>query len=183
MAEGSLKKRSWSDSDLINAVAASRSWRGVMRELKLCVTSSGSIQMVKRRVALLGLDTSHFTGQRAWSDAELIRAASQARSWNGLLTAMGATSASRAYHIRVKAHAVRLGLDLSHLDSDAHEANQPLSPKPALRNLRKAATMLAASWFSLCGFTAAIPVEPTIYDLLVSMPDGIKRVPGEDDYV
>ena len=36
--------------------------------------------------------------------------------------------------------------------------------------------MLAASWFSLCGFTTAIPVEPTIYDLLVSMPDGIKRV-------
>lgn len=176
MAEDSLKKRSWSDTDLINAVAASRSWRGVMRELELCVTSSGSIQMVKRRVALLGLDTSHFTGQRAWSDAELIQAASQARSWNGLLTAMGAKSASRAYRIRVKAHAVRLGLDLSHLDGGTQEANHPPSPKPALRNLRDAATMLAASWFSLCGFTTAIPVEPTIYDLLVSMPDGIKRV-------
>lgn len=36
--------------------------------------------------------------------------------------------------------------------------------------------MLAASWFSLCGFTTAVPVEPTIYDLLVSMPDGIKRI-------
>jgi hypothetical protein len=36
--------------------------------------------------------------------------------------------------------------------------------------------MLAASWFSLCGFTTAIPVEPTVYDLLVSMPTGIKRV-------
>jgi hypothetical protein len=36
--------------------------------------------------------------------------------------------------------------------------------------------MLAASWFSLCGLTTAIPVEPTIYDLLVSTPDGIKRV-------
>ena len=36
--------------------------------------------------------------------------------------------------------------------------------------------MLAASWFSLCGFGTAIPAEPTIYDLLVSMPDGIKRI-------
>jgi hypothetical protein len=36
--------------------------------------------------------------------------------------------------------------------------------------------MLAAFWFSLCGFGTAIPVEPTIYDLLVSMPDGIKRI-------
>lgn len=176
MAGDSLERRSWSDTDLINAVAAARSWRGVMRELELCVTSSGSIRMVKRRVAFLGLDTSHFTGQRAWSDAELIQAASQARSWSGLLTAIGARSASRAYRIRVKAHAVRLGLDLSHLDGDAQEANQPLSPRPALRNLRDAASMLAASWFSLCGFTTAIPVEPTIYDLLVSMPDGIKRV-------
>ncbi len=36
--------------------------------------------------------------------------------------------------------------------------------------------MLAACWFSLCGFGSAIPVEPAVYDLLVSMPDGIKRV-------
>jgi hypothetical protein len=36
--------------------------------------------------------------------------------------------------------------------------------------------MLAASWFSLCGLTTAIPVEPAIYDLLVSTPDGMKRV-------
>ncbi len=150
-----------------------------MRELKLCVTSSGSIQLVKRRVALLRLDTSHFTGQRAWSDAELMQAASQARSWSGLLIAMGAKSTSQAYRIRVKAHAVGLGIDLSHLDGDAQEANHPPSPKPALGNLRDAATMLAASWFSLCGFTTAIPVEPAIYDLLVSMPDGIKRIQVE----
>jgi hypothetical protein len=48
--------------------------------------------------------------------------------------------------------------------------------KPDLKYLRDAATSIAASWFSLRGFTAAIPVEPTVYDLLVSMPDGIKRV-------
>jgi hypothetical protein len=42
--------------------------------------------------------------------------------------------------------------------------------------LREAATSLAATWFSLCGFNPAIPVEPAVYDLLVSMPDGIKRV-------
>jgi len=176
MTGDSPKKRRWSDTDLVNAVAASRSWRGVMRELELCVTSSGSIQMVKQRVTLLGLDTSHFTGQRAWSDAKLIQAASQARSWSALLAAMEVKSTSHAYRTRVKAHAVRLGLDLSHLDDNAQGVNHPPSPKPALRNLRDAATMLAASWFSLCGFITAIPVEPAIYDLLVSMPGGIKRV-------
>jgi hypothetical protein len=147
-----------------------------MRELGLCVTSAGSMRVVRRHVARLGLDTSHFTGQRTWSDARLIQAASQARSWNVLLAAIGVKSSSPAYRTRIKAHAVRLGLDLSHLDEDARQAIQPASPRPALRNLRDAATMLAAFWFALCGFGTAIPVEPTIYDLLVSMPDGIKRV-------
>jgi hypothetical protein len=48
--------------------------------------------------------------------------------------------------------------------------------KPELRYLRDAATSLAASWFTLCGFSVAIPIEPTVYDLLVVMPEGIKRV-------
>ena len=85
MIENSLNKRGWSDADLISAVAVSRSWRGVLRKLELCATSAGSIRVVKRRVALLGLDTSHFTGQRTWSDAALKRAAAQAYSWNELL--------------------------------------------------------------------------------------------------
>jgi hypothetical protein len=146
-----------------------------MRELGLCATSSGSLRVVKRRVAALGLDTSHFTGQRTWSDASLKRAAAQARSWNELLNAIGIESNSGDERIRVKAHALRLGLDLSQLEDKPPEA-PPLHGEPALRNLREAATSLAACWFSLCGFNPAIPVEPTIYDLLVSMPDGIKRV-------
>ncbi len=48
--------------------------------------------------------------------------------------------------------------------------------KPDLSHLRDAATSIAASWFSLCGFSVALPVEPTIFDLLVSTPDEIKRV-------
>ena len=114
-AEYSRNKSCWSDAGLINAVAASRSWRGVLRELGLCATSAGSIRVVKRRVALLGLDTSHFTGQGTWSDAALRRAAVQACSWNDLLEAIGIKSRSGDERTRVNAHAVRLGLDLSHL--------------------------------------------------------------------
>jgi hypothetical protein len=134
------------------------------------------MRVVRRHAARLGLDTSHFTGQRTWSDARLIQAAPQARSWNGLLTAIGVTAASPAYRTRIKAHAVRLGLDLSHLDEDAREPIQQPNPTPALQNLRNAATMLAAFWFAFCGFGTAVPVEPAVYDLLVSVPDGIKRV-------
>ena len=68
------------------------------------------------------------------------------------------------------------GLDLSHLENLAGNSRGPAEAKPDLKHLRDAATSIAASWFALCGFTAAIPVEPAVYDLLVSMPDGIKRV-------
>jgi hypothetical protein len=176
MVENSPNKRGWSDTDLANAVAASRSWRGVLRKLGLCATSPGSIRIVKRRVVLLALDTSHFSGQRTWSDAALKRAVAQAYSWNELLDAIGIKSKSGDERTRVKAHALRLGLDSSHLsDRSKDSCSQPV-PEPGLRNLRGAATSLAACWFSLCGFGAAIPIEPTIYDLLVSTPTGIKRV-------
>ena len=176
MARPSKSEPTWSDAQLAKAVAVSRSWRGVIRELGLDVTSAGPVQAVRRQAARLGLDSSHFTGQRTWSDARLVQAASQARSWSGLLAALDVKSTSRAYQTRVKAHAVRLGLDLSHLDDRPSEyACQP-RPEPALANLRDSATMLAACWFSLCGFGSAIPVEPAVYDLLVSTPEGIKRV-------
>jgi hypothetical protein len=71
---------------------------------------------------------------------------------------------------------MRLGLDLSHLADQPRETCSPPIPKPTLKNLREAATSLGAAWFPLCGFKTAIPVEPAVYDLLVSMPDGIKRI-------
>jgi hypothetical protein len=176
MGEDSPKKCKWSDTDLTHAVAESRSWRGVMRELGLSVTSAGSIRVVKRRVAALGLDTSHFTGQRTWSDAALKRAAAYAYSWEELLAAIGIKSRSGDERVRVKAHAVRLGLDLSHLIDQSTETSCQPTLTPALGNLRQAATSLAASWFALRGCATAIPIEPTVYDLLVSTPAGIKRV-------
>jgi hypothetical protein len=45
-----------------------------------------------------------------------------------------------------------------------------------MKHLRDAGTAIAAMWFLLCGYNASIPMEPTIYDLLVSMPDGVRRV-------
>ena len=176
MVEDSPNKCGWSDSDLTNAVAASRSWRDVMRKLGLCVTSAGFTRVVKRRASLLGLDTSHFTGQRTWSDAALKRAAAQAYSWNELLGAIGINSRSGDERTRVRAHALRLGLDLSHLSDRPQDTRDQPALKPALRNLREAATSLAACWFSLCGFGTAIPIEPAVFDLLVSTTEGIKRV-------
>jgi hypothetical protein len=175
MTENPGDKRTWTDSQLIAAVAASHSWRGVMRELGLGVTSAGSIQAVRRHVTRLGLDTSHFRGKRRWSAGQLRRAVATSYSWSELASQLGLASGRADERTRVKAHAVRLGLDLSHLE--APQATKVATGiRPDIKKLRDAGASIAATWFLLCGCNAAFPVEPTVYDLLVSMPDGVKRL-------
>ena len=132
--------------------------------------------MVKRHVVRLGLDTSHFTGQRRWSDAQLRRAAAAAYSWPELMLDLGLVPNSTDERTRIKAHAIRLGIDLSRLTAPPADLGARPGLKPDVKHLREAGTAIAAMWFLLCGCNASIPMEPTIYDLLVSMPDGIKRV-------
>lgn len=146
-----------------------------MRELNLCVTSAGAIRIVKRHVSRLGLDTSHFTGQRRWSDAQLRRAVINAYSWGELFSGLG-LNGSTDDRTRVRAHSVRLGLNLSRIEAPDRYAGARPKFKPDIRHLRDAGTAIAAMWFLLCGYNASLPMEPTIYDLLVSMPDGVKRV-------
>ena len=51
-----------------------------MRALGLNAYSAGAIRIVRRDVARLELDTSHFRGKRIWSDAQLRRAVINAQS-------------------------------------------------------------------------------------------------------
>jgi hypothetical protein len=146
-----------------------------MRELGLCATSAGSIRIVKRCVATLGLDTSHFTGQRRWSDAQLRRAVASAYSWPELLSELG-LHGNTEDRTRIKAHSARLGLDLARLEFVGKGVAAKPEFKPDTKHLREAGTSIASMWFLLCGYNTSLPVEPTVYDLLVSMPDGIKRV-------
>jgi hypothetical protein len=160
----------------MDAVADSSNWRNVMRKLGLNPSSAGAIRIVRRDVERLGLDTSHFRGKRIWSDAQLRHAVINSQSWDELLATLGLAPGSGDGRVRVKAHAIRLGLDLSHLENPVGNSSGHAEVKPDLRYLRDAATSLAASWFSLCGLSVALPAEPTVYDLLVVMPEGIKRV-------
>ena len=58
----STGSRSWTDEDLAEAVASSHSIAGVIRALGLNIGGAMYL-VVKRRIADLGLDTTHFTGQ------------------------------------------------------------------------------------------------------------------------
>lgn len=115
-----------------------------MRELSLCVTSAGSIQAVKRNADRLGLDTSHFTGQRRWSDAQFRRAVANAYSWGELVSGLGLVPGSADERTRVRAHAVRLGLALSRLDGPGVDAPAMSALRPDINNLRDAGTAIAA---------------------------------------
>ncbi|MEU4287147.1 group I intron-associated PD-(D/E)XK endonuclease [Kribbella sp. NPDC026596] len=170
-------KRTWNDAQLQQAVAASRSWRAVARELGLKATSAGVIRTVKRHAARLDLDTAHFTGQRRWSDSQLRRVMLGATCWADVLTGLGVID-NGENRVRVKGHSARLGLDCTHLKTPqappaAGEVfEQPFQPEM----LRYAASAVAMAWFSLRGCAVALPIEPQEYDLLVTTDKGIQRV-------
>ena len=147
MARPSKLERTWSDAQLMDAVADSSNWRNVMRKLGLNASSAGVIRIVRRDVERLGLDTSHFRGKRIWSDAQLRRAVMDSQSWDELLNTLGLAPHSGDARVRVKAHAMRLGLDLSHLENPVEDSTEPTEVKPDLRYLRDAATSLAAAWW------------------------------------
>jgi hypothetical protein len=148
----------------------------VLRALGLAATSGGSIGVVKRRAHDLGLDTSHFTGRRRWSDQELKDAIAISDSWPEVAQRLGLIKEPRT-GLRVKGHALRLGLDASHFDVQRPTpSNDPLSGRPRLSELRRAAPSIAATWLGLRGFGVAYPTEPEDYDLLVTGPSGIFRI-------
>jgi hypothetical protein len=147
-----------------------------MRELGLNPDNGGTTLTVRRHATWLRLDTSHFKGNRSWSDAVLRQAVTDSRTWDEVLTTLGLSSRAGGERTLVKAHALRLGLDLSHLGRHVHRPADPCELEPDIAHLRRAAESLAATWFILCGRNVAFPVKPDTYDLLVDMPDGPKRV-------
>jgi len=117
MAGNSSNLRNWSDTELTRAVAASSSWRGLIRALGLPETSPKMILHIRQDITRLDLSTSHFTVRNTWSEGQLKRAIANAHSWSDLLPALGLQPDSDDGRMRVKANALRLGLDVSRLES------------------------------------------------------------------
>jgi hypothetical protein len=172
----STVSRTWSDEQLTLAVQVSTSWRGVMRELGLNGTSAGAIRTVRGHARRLELDVSHFRGRRRWSDAELENAVAASRSWEEVLGALRLSTASGTARAHVKGHAIRLGIDVRHLGPREAAAHPPPHIAPALGHLRTAGPAIAATWFAICGCDVLFPIEPAVFDLVVQMPEGLRRV-------
>ncbi|GAB3922470.1 hypothetical protein GCM10029976_011010 [Kribbella albertanoniae] len=170
-------RRKWTDDDLCSAMKNNHSWRGVARALGLKDTSAGVIRTLKRHAGRLGLGAAHFTGQRLWSDDRLREAVPSASSWAEVLIAIDVID-NGANRARIKGHAIRLGLDFTHLKSPREAAAEgDLFNQPArLEELRYAASSVAMAWFRLRGCAVALPVEPQEYDLLVTTAKGVQRV-------
>lgn len=172
-----MGRRTWTDEELRVAVANEKSWRGVLRALGLNANSGGSIVVVRKRAEVLSLSTSHFAGPRRWTDPQLVEAVAGSTSWAEVACSLG-LARSRRTALRLKGHAVRLGLETAHLEpSPGGRPSISELDRPAdLSELRNAAPSLVGSWFSLRGFPVAVPTEPQLYDLLITASDGVKRV-------
>lgn len=158
---------------LAEAVASSHSWRGVLRRLGRLEHSAGALRVVRREVTAYGIDHSHFTGQRRWSDRQLIDAIAGANTWREVQAMLGLSE--NGGDLRdVRTHATRLGIDTSHLSR--RPPPMPLPATPKVESLRVAGPTLAAAWFMLCGYEVLWPLEPCRYDLAVRADGVIQRV-------
>lgn len=151
----------------------SRSWRGVLRHLGLAATSASAIRSVRKRADQLGLDHDHFTGQRRWSDQQLEAAIASSRSWVEVADALGLAVGSSTTVL--KGHAARLRIDATHFGRSQPRTDGK-APVPDVSRLPRAGSLLAAAWFSLCGYEVSWPLEPGRYDLLAHRGDEFLRV-------
>ena len=163
-----------SDDELRQAVERSASWRGVLRELGYATTNGHTAVRFRRRAEALGLDMSHFRGQRSWSDGELRSAIQSSTDWASVMRTLGLGTAGGSVAVVIKARAVQLNLDYSHIESrsKAPRGEVPFTAPPRVENLRWAAPTLASGWFAHRGYRVSFPAEPCPYDL-VADADGI----------
>jgi hypothetical protein len=172
-----VSARSYSDEELATAVAVSRSWRGVLRHLGLVATSSAAIRSVRHHADRLDLDHGHFTGQRRWTVDELDAAIGASRSWSQVAAVLGLSGGSSA--ALLKGHAARLGIDTSHMSRPAGLPPGSAPMDARLSQLPRAGSLLAAAWFTMCGYDVSWPLEPCRYDLLAALRQDILRVQVE----
>jgi len=110
----------WTDDQLREAVASSRSLAQVCQQLGVSV-GGGTYRSLREHFVRLDIDAAHLPpptegrirGVRQWADEDLIAAVRDSRSLSQVLRRLG-YKASGGMHRHVQAHIRRLDLDTSH---------------------------------------------------------------------
>jgi hypothetical protein len=169
----------WTAAELRTAAERATSWADMLRAFGFKPSSTKPRRALQQELNHFGIDTSHFVGQRTWSDAALVEAAPTVRTWSELCGLLGLSSTAGHYE-SVQAAARRLGVTLDHLTlgpkagREAVEIEMP--EQPTLGWLSTAAPTIATAWFLLRGVAVSVPAQPELYDLVVQLPDGLKKV-------
>ena len=115
---------SWTDAELIAAVAASTCLKQVCDALGLR-PGKGTYRTLERHIQRLGIDASHLARRlgkrgrrRRFSDEELVEAVCESGSWSELSRRLGYAPSGGA-HRWIKAHVLQHGLDTSHFRSQS----------------------------------------------------------------
>lgn len=184
------RHKTWTDEDLRSAVATSRSWSGVVRQLGLAKGSS-AYESVQRHAIRLNLDLAHLPApgpgvvpvipEPIAPPEALTEAVSKSNSWAAVLRELNLDIGSAAYR-RVQRATTDLGIDTSHFTGQGWAASpidavdMPFTNEVTDQNLHRASTAIATSWFLLRGYLVSVPVEPARYDLVVESDAGLARV-------
>lgn len=153
------------EQSLRTVVAASRSWRAVLRSLQLSAPRDG--RRLREACDGWGIDYSHF-GSRAWTDDQLRRALGDAAGWHDLLVVLGYPEDSGSARATVRKHAARLHLDVTRFGAPpAPSPADPFRRSADRENLRYAGAYLVAGACALLGHRVSWPLEPAAYDLVV----------------
>jgi hypothetical protein len=184
--------RSWTDEDLIAAVAASSTWNEVVERIgRKRITRKGRLT-VQGHALRLGLDATHLPAMDAdakplrpdWvraADEEFAEAVRQSTTWAEVFRRLGRRVTGSGY-IAFQRRAETLGLDTSHFQGQSWSSRPidgqsiPFSRPPSLEHLPKTAVALASAWFLERGYRVSVPTEPAPYDLVVESDDGFARI-------
>jgi PD-(D/E)XK endonuclease len=186
------RPRKWTDEQLREAVAASSTWQEVV--LKIGRTDSPKARRVVQGHAIrLALDVSHLPTFKPVDPVyphdlrfrnivdDLVAAVPECDSWAQVFRRVGITPSGSGY-VSLRNKAMALGLDTSHFRGQSWGSRPvdavavPFSRDRDLELLRNAATARATAWFMERGYTVCVPVEPTLYDLVVDSDEGLVRV-------
>lgn len=153
-------------------VVSSRSWRQVLLAVGL---RNRHVPQVRSLCDRWGIGYEHL-GLHAPPDAALRAVLTTAASWPEALTRLGYAGGSGSARATLRAHATRLGLDVTRLAAPAEAGSPPCAVQHDRRHLRQAGTYLVAAVLALGGHAVSWPLEPAPYDLLVDTGQGLLRV-------